>query len=69
MPERAPVPLAAARRLTEAWRTDYNTVRPHSSLGGMAHVEFTTALARGMKTPKLSYQRSENGEQVRTSNH
>jgi len=25
--------LAAARRIIEAWRTDYNTVRPHSSLG------------------------------------
>ena len=33
--------LAAARRIIEAWRTDYNTVRPHSSLGGLAPAEFT----------------------------
>ena len=33
--------LAAARRIIEAWRTHYNTVRPHSSLGGMAPAEFT----------------------------
>jgi putative transposase len=33
--------VAAARRIIEAWRTDYNIVRPHSSLGGMAHAEFT----------------------------
>jgi putative transposase len=33
--------LAAARRIIEAWRTDYNTVRPHSSFGDMAPAEFT----------------------------
>jgi putative transposase len=33
--------LAAARGIIEAWRTDYNTVRPHSSLGEMAPAEFT----------------------------
>ena len=33
--------LAVARPIIEAWRTDYNTVRPHSSLGGMAPDEFT----------------------------
>jgi len=32
--------LAAARRIIEAWRTDYNNVRPHSSLGGLAPAEF-----------------------------
>jgi putative transposase len=36
--------LAAARRIIEAWRTDYNTARPHSSLGGMASGEFTDRL-------------------------
>ena len=34
--------LAAARRIIEAWRTNYNTVRPHSSLAGLAPAEFTT---------------------------
>ena len=56
--------LAAARRIIEAWRTDYNTVRPHSSLGGMHPPSSPTAPARGMWTPKLTYQRPENGEQV-----
>jgi putative transposase len=27
--------LSQARALVEAWRIDYNTVRPHSSLGGL----------------------------------
>jgi putative transposase len=39
--------LAAARRIIEAWRTDYNTVRPHSSLGGMAPAEFTSRPSQG----------------------
>jgi len=32
--------LDEARRLIEAWRQDYNTVRPHSSLGDLTPVEF-----------------------------
>ncbi len=32
--------LADARRIIEAWRVDYNTVRPHSSLGYRTPVEF-----------------------------
>ncbi len=39
--------LAAARRIIEAWRTDYNTVRPHSTLGGMAPAEFTNRPRQG----------------------
>ena len=39
--------LAAARRIIEAWRTDYNTVRPHSSLGGLAPAEFTNRPRQG----------------------
>jgi putative transposase len=39
--------LAAARRIIEAWRTDYNTVRPHSCLGGMAPAEFTNCPRQG----------------------
>jgi hypothetical protein len=57
--------LPAARRIIEAWWTDYNTVRPHSSLGGLAPAEFTDQPpAKGIWTPKLTYQRPENGEQV-----
>ncbi|GAN15672.1 transposase (plasmid) [Sphingomonas paucimobilis] len=49
---RAPMPpgrrhAVAARRIIEAWRTDYNTVRPHSSLGGMAPAEFTNRPRHG----------------------
>ncbi len=32
--------LADARRIIEAWRVDYNTVRPHSALGYQTPVEF-----------------------------
>ena len=39
--------LAAARRIIEAWRTDYNTVRPHSSLGGSPPAEFTNRPRQG----------------------
>jgi transposase InsO family protein len=57
--------VGTARRIIEAWRTDYNAVRPHSSLGGFAPAEFTNRPRRGIWTPKLSYQRPENGEQVK----
>ena len=39
--------LAVARRIIEAWRTDYNTVRPHGSLGGMAPADFTNRSRHG----------------------
>jgi putative transposase len=39
--------LVAVRRIIEAWRMDYNTVRPHSSLGGMAPAEFTNCPRQG----------------------
>jgi putative transposase len=32
--------LADARRIIEAWRQDYNAVRPHSSLGYLTPEEF-----------------------------
>lgn len=34
--------LHTARRIIEAWRVDYNTRRPHTSLGGLTPVEFVT---------------------------
>jgi putative transposase len=30
-----------AREITESWRIDYNTFRPHGSLGGLTPEEFT----------------------------
>jgi putative transposase len=37
--------LAEARRLIEAWREDYNQVRPHGSLGGRTPEEFARCSA------------------------
>jgi putative transposase len=34
--------LSQARGIVEAWRIDYNTVRPHSSLGGLAPSVFAS---------------------------
>jgi transposase InsO family protein len=46
--------LAAARKLTAAWREDYNDVRPHSSLGYMTPVEFAVRCAASVRaTPSL----------------
>jgi putative transposase len=38
--------LADARQIVEAWRADYNRVRPHSSLGNRSPEEFRETLAR-----------------------
>lgn len=38
--------LTEARRLIEAWREDYNRVRPHGSLGGRTPEEFARYSAR-----------------------
>ena len=35
--------LDDARRIIEAWRIDYNEVRPHSSLRGKTPAEFVAA--------------------------
>lgn len=46
--------LAAARKLTAAWRDDYNHYRPHSSLGYVAPVEFAARCAASVRaTPSL----------------
>ncbi len=37
--------LADAQRIIEEWRVDYNTARPHSSLGYRTPIEFATRLA------------------------
>lgn len=36
--------LAEARDIIAAWRRDYNTARPHSSLGGLASEEYGRAM-------------------------
>ena len=42
--------LAEARAIIEAWRLDYNDLRPHSSLGALTQSEFA-ALKRDQATP------------------
>ncbi len=37
------VSLADAQLVIEAWRVDYNTVRPHSSLDGVTPEQFARA--------------------------
>src|SRR5260370_15791299 len=41
------VSLNDARRIIEAWRVDYNTVRPHSSLGHRTPAEFAAEIGGG----------------------
>lgn len=38
--------LDSARKIIEAWRIDYNTVRPHTSLGGLSPHVFMRRLRR-----------------------
>ncbi|MFO0899626.1 MAG: IS3 family transposase [Pirellulales bacterium] len=46
--------LSSARRLTSAWRDDYNHVRPHSSLGYLTPTEFAARRAASVRaTPSL----------------
>jgi transposase InsO family protein len=52
--------LAAAQRLTAAWREDYNHHRPHSSLGYVTPVEFAAGCRSSVRaTPSL-----QNGSQL-----
>ena len=39
--------LAAARRIIEAWRVDYNTTRPHTSLNGLTPEAFAARPSQG----------------------
>jgi putative transposase len=41
--------LADARRIIEAWRTDYNTVRPHGRLGNLPPAIYATLSASAMQ--------------------
>jgi putative transposase len=41
--------LAEARTIIEAWRIDYNTRRPHTSLDGLTPTEFAARPTQGHK--------------------
>jgi putative transposase len=46
--------LAEARDIIEAWRTDYNTNRPHTSLNGLTPTEFAARPKQGQNWNRLS---------------
>lgn len=46
--------LPEARRIIEAWRNDYNTNRPHTSLDGLTPIEFATCPIQGHNVNRLS---------------
>lgn len=43
--------LREAREIIEAWRIDYNTIRPHSSLNGATPKEFTRSFQNQKPSP------------------
>ena len=45
--------LKEACQIIEAWRIDYNTNRPHTSLGGLTLAEFATRPAQGHNRNRL----------------
>jgi putative transposase len=46
--------LLEARRIIEAWRIDYNTKRPHTSLNGLTPTEFAAHPDQGHNQNRLS---------------
>jgi putative transposase len=46
--------LPEARRIIEAWRIDYNTKRPHTSLNGLTPTEFAARPNQGHNQNRLS---------------
>lgn len=58
--------LVEARVTIEAWRRDYNTVRPHGSLGGVPPEEFRKAasLHRELAETKRIEEKSSSAESV-----
>src|SRR5947209_18783365 len=46
--------LAQARTIIEAWRIDYNTRRPHTSLNGLTPTEFAARPIEGHNQNRLS---------------
>ena len=45
--------LGEARRIVEAWRIDYNTCRPHSSLNYMTPMEFKNELEQKIDSDEI----------------
>ena len=49
--------LAAAKRIIEAWRIDYNTTLPQTSLDGLTQRHSQFALKRGIRGADSAYKR------------
>jgi putative transposase len=59
------VTMAHARRVIENWRIEYNTERPHSSLGDRTPTEYAALAMDAYRQPQtLSRSRTKRGEQV-----
>jgi putative transposase len=54
------VSLAEARQIIEAWRVDYNTARPHSSLGYRTPEEFAAEVGGEKGCGKAAARKTEN---------
>lgn len=52
--------LAHARQVIEAWRVDYNEVRPHSALGNEAPAPFARRPMTELRSPSAPFARSSN---------
>lgn len=59
--------LSEARQTIEAWRRDYNEVRPHSSLGNLTPQEFT-ARAATLRSPTAPSELPRREEQKQKTN-
>ncbi len=54
--------LGEARRTIEAWRRDYNQVRPHAALGNRTAQEFTDTVA-ALRSPRTPFEPPQREEQ------
>ena len=59
--------LNEVRRIIEAWRIDYNTERPHTSLDGLTQQPLQPAPPRGIQRTDSAYERGHKGGRVRRS--
>jgi putative transposase len=55
--------LQEARMKIEAWRRDYNEVRPHSSLGNRTPLEFTGGAGAALRSPTAPFEPPRREEQ------
>jgi putative transposase len=67
--ERLFASLPEARRIIEEWRTDYNTLRPHTSLNGFTPTEFAARPLRGITRTDSPHKQGHYGGKVRLRVH